>query len=329
MKCGSPEGFSLPRAGGVCQGGRVTRDELLHALANLRRARIGEVRAPHKPLLLLWLLGRFAATGSSEVAYGEAEGPVSRMINAYGPPVKNASDARRRAAMPFVHLERELWELRDAHGRPVAHTVAESGPRLREQGATGRLAPDVERLLADPGTLAAATRLLVDLHFTPALEPLILADARLDPAVLEEAGYVRTTVRRRPRRAGFSEQVLDAYGRACAMCGYDGALGGRSVGLEAAHVRWHSQNGPDELGNALALCELHHALFDLGALGLTDDLRVRVSRHYTARSTAGRAVTDLDGRPLAAPRDGGPSPAPAFVAWHGRQVFKDGQVLAA
>ena len=29
-------------------------------------------------------------------------------------------------------------------------------------------------------------------------------------------------------------------------------------------MRWHSQQGPDEMANALALCALHHALVDLG-----------------------------------------------------------------
>lgn len=46
--------------------------------------------------------------------------------------------------------------------------------RLRHQ-------PEVERLLlADPATLAAAVRLLLDLHFTPVLAELICAEADLD-----------------------------------------------------------------------------------------------------------------------------------------------------
>jgi putative restriction endonuclease len=63
------------------------------------RARL---RAPHKPLLLLWLFGRFAATGSTVATYAEAEEPVSALINEFGPPVASAVAARRRAAM-FVH----------------------------------------------------------------------------------------------------------------------------------------------------------------------------------------------------------------------------------
>lgn len=65
------------------------------------------------------------------------------------------------------------------------------------------------------------------------------------------------------------------------MCGFDGALGHYPVAIEAAHVRWHSQQGPDEMANALALCALHHALFDLGVLGvlgITEDRRIRPVR---------------------------------------------------
>jgi putative restriction endonuclease len=62
---------------------------------------------PHKPLLLLWLFGQFAATGSSAASYQQAEEPVSRLINGFGPPVASPA-ARQRAAMPFVYLERDL-----------------------------------------------------------------------------------------------------------------------------------------------------------------------------------------------------------------------------
>ena len=98
----------------------MTRDELLARLAGLRQARVGQVRVPHKPLLLLWLFGQFAATGSSEASYQQAEEPVSQLINDFGPPVASAAAARQRAAMPFVHLERELWDLRDATGNEIA-----------------------------------------------------------------------------------------------------------------------------------------------------------------------------------------------------------------
>jgi putative restriction endonuclease len=303
----------------------VTRAELLARLAGLRRANIGGQRAPHKPLLLLWLFARFAATGSSAASYEQAEAPVSQLINDFGPPVASPAAARKRAAMPFVHLERELWDLRDAEGRPIGPDTPERGGRLLERGAVGRLRSPVEQLLADPAVLAAAVRLLLDQHFTPTLAELICAEIDLDVADLDMAGSVGTVGRdlARRRRPRFAEEVLSAYAYQCAMCGFDGALGRHPVAIEAAHVRWHSQDGPDEVANALALCALHHALFDLGVLGITEDRLILVSELYVARSPAGQAVDALAGKPLLAPR---PRRSPVdivHVSWHRAQVFKD------
>jgi putative restriction endonuclease len=89
------------------------------------------------------------------------------------------------------------------------------------------------------------------------------------------------------------------------------------VGLEAAHVRWHSQDGPDVVANGLALCALHHALFDLGVLGLTAERRIRVSGLYVARSDAGLAVDQLAGQTLIAPRPGQPAVELGHISWHG------------
>jgi putative restriction endonuclease len=301
----------------------VTADELFGLLARLRQARVGDVRVPHKPLLLLWLFGRFAATGSSLATYAEAEEPVSRLINEFGPPVKSPSAARSRAAMPFVHLERELWDLRDGQGREIGPDAPERRGWLTDHEAAGRLRPEVEQLLSDGGTLAAAARLLLDRHFTPLLADLICADVDLDLADLNAAAPVETIrIRRRPRRSGFAEEVLRAYAYQCAMCGFDGSLGRTPVGIEAAHVRWHSQDGPDDVANGLALCALHHVLLDLGVLGLTADRRICVSGLYVARSDAGKAIDALAGQPLLAARPGQPAVDIAYASWHNVQVFK-------
>jgi putative restriction endonuclease len=75
----------------------VTPDDLMARLSGLRRAQIGGKRAPHKPLLLLWLFGQFATTGSARATYAEAASPVSQLINDFGPPVRSPA---RRSALP-------------------------------------------------------------------------------------------------------------------------------------------------------------------------------------------------------------------------------------
>ncbi|WP_380277975.1 phosphorothioated DNA-binding restriction endonuclease [Kitasatospora purpeofusca] len=317
----------------------MKRAELLDTLRRLRQAHPGGVRAPHKPLLLLWLLGRHARLGTSAVAYPQAEEPVSRMINDFGPAVGRAT-AVQRAAMPFVHLERSLWSLCDATGRELGpQDVGDSGAALRRVGAVGRLRPEVERLLTeDPSAGPVAVRLLLDLHFTPTLEAAICEQAGVglpDLAVAEPdldgpaiggpdlGGPVFRLVQRRVRAAGFAADVLRAFDHACAFCGYDGKLGRHPVGVEAAHIRWHSQGGPDVLANAFALCSLHHALFDFGVLGVTEDRTVRISPHFRTDSPAGEAVRALHDRPVPLPH--GRPVAPRghdYLRWHDRSVFK-------
>ncbi|MEU9127437.1 phosphorothioated DNA-binding restriction endonuclease [Kitasatospora sp. NPDC048540] len=308
----------------------MRRSDLLAALAGIRQATIGGRRAPHKPLLLLWLLGRYARTGSSEAAYVEAEAPVSRLINDFGPAIKNPHAASRRAAMPFVHLERSLWVLRNARGEPLESGIRDDSATLRRVGAIGRLHPQVESLLGeDPTALPAAVRLLLEHHFTASLEPAICDQAGLglpNPLPTGDSGAVADPVyrlvKRKVRDSAFAEAVLRSYNYACAMCGYDGTLGGRPVGLEAAHIRWHSQGGPDLVDNGLALCSLHHALFDFRALGVTAKRTVRVSPVYAAETRSGRAVEQLHGAPVALPRQPLTSVAYDFLHWHDLQVFK-------
>jgi len=295
----------------------VQREQLLERLASLRMAPRGAgERYPHKPLLLLWLLGRMQQHGTSACTYEEAEKPVSRLLDDFGPPSKQ----RYRAAMPFVHLESDLWDLSGDHGAPLKDTRAS----LCRAHATGRLRPEVEELLRkDPALIAESARLLIDLNFTSTYLDPICADVGLDLEAAEEAAWQHRGPSRPRRRAGFRSEVLHGWRNRCAMCGYDGAMDRAPAGLDAAHVFWHSQGGPDEADNGLALCAMHHVLFDLGALGLSADLTVRVSPHYVSRSEQGdRLVYSLDGKSLLDPAPRHPTPSATHLHWHYNQVFK-------
>ena len=96
----------------------------------------------------------------------------------------------------------------------------------------GRLRPGAGQLQADPGTLAAAARLLLDLHFTPGLGAMICDAVGLDLTVLElAASPVVAAARRSLRSPGFAEEVLRARTgarRPASPAGFQGA------GVEAA-----------------------------------------------------------------------------------------------
>ena len=205
------------------------------------------------------------------------------------------------------------------------------GP-LASRHVTGRLESSVESALRnDPALIGTTARALVLSNFPETVAPDVLAAVGFDPdAVLSPAGDLgddRRSAMQRRRNPAWRTAVLQAWDRQCAFCGYDGQLAGASAGIDAAHVRWFTFDGPDDLDNGLALCALHHKLFDLGALGLDLNLRVLVSAVFTARTSAGRAVYELHGR-LLTPRPGTVTPSADHITWHAREVFK-GSPLAA
>ncbi|MEU9241203.1 phosphorothioated DNA-binding restriction endonuclease [Streptomyces sp. NPDC048385] len=284
----------------------------LERTAKLRQWSRSGTRAPHKPLLLLYALGRFQQDAADELRYSAVEEDLQRLLTEYGPP------NRTTPAYPFHHLVSDgVWEVRTDRG-PGSPS---SGVReLRDVGAAGRLAPELRAALRqEPSLLGRMVRVLLDLHFPPSLHGDLCeaVGLELEPT---ESGQLSVVRRRRDRR--MRELVLTAYEYRCAFCGYDGRIGAVPVGLEAAHVRWWAFDGPDDVDNGLCLCSLHHKLFDKGVLGIGDGHRILVSQRFVGHSPAAREhVIALAGRPLIGPQPGAHPVAAIHRSWHTSQVF--------
>lgn len=287
-------------------------DEILDRFGGIRQWRAGEHRAPHKPLLLLLALGRLQRGEERLASFVELEEPLRGLLNQYGHP-----RGRQRPEYPFWRLSSDegIWEIESA--QPVELTSS-GDPRissLRMRDVRGGLTAEVARALTSNAALLE--RIVSDLltsQFPPSLH-----DDICDAVGLRVSQSVVARQRRDPE---FRIEVLRAYDYRCAMCGYDGKLDTVSVGLEAAHIRWWAYAGPDTIDNALALCVLHHRALDRGVIGLTEDLRIAVSRRFHGGRQARELIIDLAGLPLRSPQPGLPGPLADHIGWHRSEVFQ-------
>ena len=71
---------------GEGSGGTVTADEFLARLAQLRTHEHEGQRAPHKPLLLLFALGRVLRERDRLVSYVEVDRQVGQLMRSFGSP---------------------------------------------------------------------------------------------------------------------------------------------------------------------------------------------------------------------------------------------------
>ncbi|GAA2026027.1 HNH endonuclease [Catenulispora yoronensis] len=288
----------------------------LGRVEGIRRWSRGGERAPHKPLLLLLALGRLQHDGDGPLRFTDIEADLGHLLREFGPPRATSP------GYPFHHLTNDgLWVVTTENGE------GSPGPGLtdlRRSGAAGRLDPEFARSLAtDPHLLAQVVRVLLDANFPPSLHAEICAAAGLDLEAAELASTTAPLPARRARSAEFRRDVLLAYEYRCSFCGYDGLLRNTAVGIDAAHVRWWAFDGPDTVANGLALCSLHHKLFDKGVLGLDEQHRVTVSAHFIGRSPSARTIVlDLLGHPMLGPQPGFDPLDPTHVTWHRQQVFQ-------
>ncbi|MFI1163064.1 HNH endonuclease [Streptomyces sp. NPDC020801] len=269
---------------------RMRRGDLLRALGTLDADVPTERRTRHRPLTLLWAIGRLVSGHGRLTSSDICQRQLVPILQEFGSPGVEVS-----LESPFRHLrDNGLWEVEGAERRdsePVSIAAfVESGNRagLRREAA---------RLLRQPLARAEAigllcTTYLEDVDQGRLLERVGLAGYAHASGADEEGagregegsparrgGRRQVTASRPDRDQRLVERVKFLHRHQCQVCGL--RLETRfSHYSEAAHIvgLGSPHNGPDELSNLLCLCPNHHVQFDTLAIFIDEDWNVRRSK---------------------------------------------------
>jgi len=293
----------------------VDRTDLIDRFASLNQWAGNGERAPNKPLLVLLALSYCANGRPSEIAYSDVRKKLTDLLREFGP-----SRSQYHPEYPFWHLKNDdIWVVRDAV--QLQQQFAGSSPTdaflVRSCTIAGFHPAIYNRLAVDKPLLHEIAVAVLHANFPRSIHDDLLAAVELDLQSLAGSAH------QAPRASDFRKRVLRAYEWKCAVCRYDLRLADVTIGLEAAHIKWHQAGGPDEEVNGLALCAVHHKLFDLGAYTIDGDHQVRVSTWATgSEKTMQASLLQFHRRDLARPAEARHMPAPEFLDWHIAEVFK-------
>ena len=286
----------------------MTQDAIIQQFAKIRTWRSGDQRAPHKPLLILYALGQLQR-GEEWLGYDKEEEKLVQLLAEFGPP-RNSYHAYH----PFVRLANDgIWR----HSEKLDTKVDQSPRSLRQKHVRGGFTPEVlDALTNDPSLIDRIAVMLLDENF-----PETMHEDILEAVGLESEGEYAIS-RRRKRDPGFRHRILQAYEYRCAVCGFDVKLNTQVIALEAAHIKWHQAGGPDTEQNGIAMCTMHHKLFDRGAFTLGGSLEFLVSEAAHGTTGLEELLLRYHGKEIRPPQSPLYLPSDTYVSWHVREVFK-------
>jgi putative restriction endonuclease len=291
----------------------MDKKSIFSKFANLTVWKRGGERAPHKPLLALYTLSCAIHQNKRLLPFSELNSKLIELLHDFG-----RSQKTYRPEYPFWRMQKDgIWEVKSPE--PVEWQLTSSGDakksQLLQHHACGGFPENIYRhLKSDPSLFSSVVQKLLDDNFPPSIHEDILQAVGIDLS----AGI--TTIKRRD--PDFRNRVLRAYEYRCAICGFDIRMDHTPICLEAAHIKWHTAGGPDEEKNGLALCTLHHKLFDRGAFTFSENMKILVSDRANGSDAFNKWLLNYHGQRLSTPNRTIYQPSMTFRTWHVREVFK-------
>ncbi len=289
----------------------MNKEEIIERFENLTVWKRSGERAPHKPLLILYALGKLLQNKDRMIPYEEIDKNLNILLREFGP-----ARLHYRTEYPFWRLQNDkVWEISDAEKIELNSSGDPKKSELMNYGVAGGFPKQLYDVFrTDREIVVKIVQDLLASNFPSSIHEDILQSVGIN--------FESQRADAKARQPEFRENVLRAYEYRCAVCGFNVRLGHVPIALEAAHIKWFQAGGPDIEVNGIALCALHHKLFDRGAFTLSDQMNIVVSTHVNGTTGFQEWLMNFHGKKLLPPQKKTYCPDMEFVEWHVSEVFR-------
>lgn len=302
-------------------------DHYLRAFRSLNVNRAGGRASPHKPCMLLAVLG-LAEAGDLEANQIRFEPALLERYGKLFEAVRAETD-HANANFPYFHLSSEgFWHLKALPGREVVVAnmgSARSMSAIRENIDFVWLDPDLHKLVLEKDSRAALRQELIVAWFGSSRGKLeqVLQEERgsdhyerlLRQGSFEQAKSMQERSPEPARSAAFRRCVTENYDYRCAASGWRIVLPDSRVMVEAAHLIPFAETYDDDPRNGIALVPSFHWALDANVIAPGPDYVWHVSKALDERVADNKPLLDLSGRALMLPRDKSLWPRADALEW--------------
>ncbi|MET9995704.1 HNH endonuclease [Streptomyces microflavus] len=271
-----------PRAKRPATGDGTTlgRNDVLRALANLKTHVKQQWPSRHKPITLLWAIGRLAAGQDRMVEWQTFRDEVGPLLRDFG-----LEESKVTPEYPFWHLRSSgLWDVQGVEETKSTPTPSQLTAARASAGLSRDAAKVLRRSLARAEAIGLiCSNYLGEVDREELLSRVGLAGYASASGDLSEGPSDGGRAARRSRTSSapvrdsrLVERIKVMYGHECQVCG-SRVETMHSHYSEAAHIQGLGgpHHGPDQLDNLLCLCPNHHVEFDRLAIYIDEYWAVR------------------------------------------------------
>jgi putative restriction endonuclease len=302
-------------------------------------------RAPHKPFLLLTIMD-LIAQGEIAANFIELKAELVETFDLYWVKIMGP-DKEGGPLLPFYHLKSDgFWHLVPVSGMDQVLAAAgqiRSFRQLNQLVLGAKLDDALFDLLLNADARDDLRRVLIETYFAPGTRQELVEVGKITAESFEYSrellDRLRGTFRVREapemdaryhvesRSTAFRRIIVRAYNHTCAMCGIRIVTPEGRTAVEAAHIiPWNIAHN-DDPRNGMALCGLHHWIFDQGMVSVTEDYHIRVSPAASDETAAAEPLLSLEAREIQRPAEHILWPAKKALEWHYANIFRSERPL--